>query len=69
VCQLSVPRTSASCSATGVTQSTAKSAITHWTENIKTSSVLKIDIPSVIDENKTKTNMSANGKLTNHHYF
>jgi len=30
----------------------AKSAITYWTENIKSSRVLKIDIPSVIDVNK-----------------
>jgi len=33
----------------------AKSAITHWTENSRSSRVLKIDIPSVIDVNKNKT--------------
>jgi len=32
----------------------AKSAITHGTENSKSSRVLKIDIPSVIDVNKNK---------------
>jgi len=33
----------------------AKSAIIHWTENSRSSRVLKIDIPSVTDVNKNKT--------------
>jgi len=32
----------------------AKSAITHWAENSKSSRALKIDIPLVIDVNKNK---------------
>jgi len=32
----------------------AKSALTHWTENSRSSRVLKIDILSVIDVNKNK---------------
>jgi len=32
----------------------AKSALTHWTENSRSSRVLKIDIPSVTDVNKYK---------------
>jgi len=35
-------------------QAAAKSALTHWMENSRSSRVLKIDITSVIDVNKNK---------------
>ena len=38
----------------------------NWTENSRSSSVLKIDIPSVIDV--IKTSLPANEKLTNQHF-
>jgi len=38
-------------------------------ENNRSSRVPKIDIPSVIDVNKNKTNMLANKKLSNQQFF
>jgi len=41
----------------------AKSAITHWTENSSSRRrILKIDIPSVIDVNKSKHKHKPVGK-------
>jgi len=49
-------------------QLAAESALTRWMEDSRSSSVLKIDITSMIDVNKNML-MSANEKLTNQQFF
>jgi len=47
----------------------AKSEITHWTVNSRSTKVLKIHIPSVIDVNKNNNEHVGNREVTNQHFL